>query len=114
MDVTKTRDELIREAAERLNIVGTGQELESDYSNRLDNNIDPLFAQLMADGVCVVVDPNAIPAEWFDALAGLLGNVSSSVGGKNFDPQIKMYYEMQLKRLVASKPSYVVLEAEYF
>jgi hypothetical protein len=114
MDITKTRTELIREAADKLNIVGTGQALEAEYAEKIDNNVDPLFAQLATDGVAVVVNDNLIPSEWFDALAGLLANVSAPVAGKNFDPQIKDYYELRLRRLTSSRPSYAVQEAEYF
>lgn len=114
MDISKTRDELIREAADKLNIVGTGQSLEADYAGRLDGNIDPMLMQLASDGICEVVDPTNVPAEWFDSLAGLLANVCAPLGGKNFDPQIKEYYELRLKRLTSSRPSYGVQESEYF
>lgn len=114
MDVTKTRTELIREAADKLNIVGTGQSLEAEYSEKIDNNIDPLFAQLAVDGICTVVNDDLVPAEWFDALSGLLANVSAPVGGKTFDPNIKEYYELRLRRLTSARATYLVQEAEYF
>lgn len=114
MDITKTRTELVREAADKLNIVGTGQALEAEYSEKLDNNVDPLFMQLAADGICSIVNDNFIPSEWFDALSGLLANVCAPLGGKNFDPRIKEYYEMQLKRTTSSRPSYAVMDTEYF
>jgi hypothetical protein len=114
MELTKTRTELIREAADKLNIVGTGQSLEDDYAERINVNIDPLLSQLAADGVCNVVNTQYIPAEWFDSLAGLLANVCAPVGGKNYDPQIKQFYEFTLRRLTSSRPSYNVQEADYF
>ena len=114
MDITKTRDELIREAADKLKIVGTGQSLEAEYFDKLDGNLDPLFGQLAADGICEVVNDQFIPSEWFDALAGLLANICAPLGGTQYDPRIKEYYEMQLKRLTSSRPSYMVMENEYF
>jgi hypothetical protein len=114
MLVTKTRTELIREAADKLNIVGTGQPLEAEYSDKLDISIDPLLAQLATDGICSVVNDQQIPSEWFDALAGLLGNICGPLGGKGYDPRIKEYYELQLRRLTSSGPSYARQEAEYF
>ena len=114
MKTTKTRDELIREAADKLNIVGTGQPLEADYAAKLQNAIDPLFMQLASDNIAEVVNDTAIPSEWFDSLAGLLANVCAHIGGKNFDPNVKQYYEMMLKRVNAMGPSYNVQEAEYF
>jgi hypothetical protein len=113
-DLTRTQEALVREAAELLNIVGTGQSLEADYAEKISSRVDSLFAQLAADGICNVAAPSAIPVEWFDALAGLLANISASIAGKTFDPQIKEYYEMQLRRLTSSGPSYRVLDTEYF
>ncbi len=114
MDITKARDELIREAADKLVIVGTGQPLDADYFERINNAVDPMFAQLRVDSVCVVDNDALIPSEWFDALAGLLANICAPMAGKGFDPQIKMFYEMQLKRMNAFKPGFNVQEAEYF
>lgn len=113
-NITKTRAELVREAADKLNIVGTGQILEAEYAEKIDANVDPLLAQLATDGVCNVVNDESIPAEWFDALAGLLGNICAPVGGSNYNPQIKDFYETQLRRLTSSGPTYAVQEAEYF
>ena len=114
MNITKNRSELIREAADKLNIVGTGQALEADYEDRIDRNVDPLLMQLASDGICNVVNDGFIPAEWFDCIAGLLSNVCAPVGGKIFDPRIKDYYEILLRRITSSSPSYAVQEAEYF
>jgi hypothetical protein len=114
MKTTKTRFELIREAADKLNIVGTGQGLEAEYSEKIDNNVDPLVMQLASDNICEVVNDGYIPAEWFDSLAGLLANICAPVAGKNFDPQIKEYYESRLRRLTSSGPTYGTQEAEYF
>jgi len=114
MKITKTRNELVREAADKLQIVGTGQFLEAEYADRINSTVDPLFMQLASDGVCEIVDDTSIPSEWFDAIAGLLANICSSMIGRLYDPQIKMYYEMQLRRLTSTGPSYNVQETEYF
>lgn len=114
MDITKSRDELILEAARKLNIVGTDQPLEAEYSARIDDNVDPLLMQLASDGICNIVSGDLIPSEWFDAVAGLLANICAPIAGKGYDPRIKDYYEMQLKRLTSNRPSYATQEAEYF
>jgi hypothetical protein len=114
MKTTKTRQELVREAADKLNIVGTGQVLEAEYADRIDSNVDPLLLQLASDSICEVVNDAFIPSEWFDSIAGLLANVSSPVSGRPFDPQIKGFYEMQLKRLTSNDPSYNIQEVDYF
>lgn len=114
MQITKTRTQLIREAADKLNIVGTGQPLEIEYAQRIDQNVDPLILQLSVDGICEVANDQKIPSEWFDAIAGLLANVSAPYAGKMFDPQVKEYYESRLRRITASGPFYSILEVEYY
>lgn len=114
MEITKSKSQLIHEAAERLGLIGTGQPLDDEYYSKIEGNVDPLVLQLGSDGICNVSNDEAIPSEWFDALAGLLANVCAAVAGKNFDVQIKEYYESRLRRLTASGPYYTVLEVEYF
>jgi hypothetical protein len=114
MQLTKTRDEVIREAADKLTLAGTAQPLEAEYGEKLDSNLDPLLLQLAEDDICEVVNPGYIPAQWFDAISGLLANICAPLGGKTFDPRIKEYYEMQLKRLTSTGPSYSVMETDYF
>jgi hypothetical protein len=111
---TVTRDGIVFEAAQRLNIVGTGQSLDPEYGARIDAAFDPLINQLATDGICNVVDDMNIPNAWFDGLSGLLANQSASVAGASFDPTIKGYYEGMLKRVSSSRPTYVIQEAEYF
>ena len=76
--------------------------------------MDPLFMQLAADSICEVVNDGYIPAEWFDSLAGLLANICAPIAGKNFDPQIKEYYESRLRRLTSSGPTYGTQEGQYY
>jgi hypothetical protein len=114
MQLTHNRDQLIREAAEKLQIVGTGQVLEPEYAERIGRNVDPLLRQLSMDAICEVANDQFIPSEWFDALAGLLANISAPYAGKLFQPEIKEYYEQRLRRLTSEGPHYAILEAEYF
>jgi hypothetical protein len=114
MDITKTRGDLILEAAYKLNIVGTGQPLDDEYAAKIDGNVDPLMAQLARNGICNVTNTGFIPSEWFDSLASLLANMCAPVGGKAYDPGVKEYFEMQLRRLTANGPSYAVMDTDYF
>jgi len=114
VQITMTRTQLIREAADKLNIVATGQPLEPEYSARIDQNVDPLLLQLSMDAICEVANDSAIPSEWFDSIAGLLANVCAPYAGKMFDPQVKEYYESRLRRLTSHGPFYSVLETDYF
>lgn len=113
--VVKSRQDLINEVAySKLRVAGTGQPLEPEYANEIDNKIDPLFAQLSVDQICHVGNTDAIPAEWFDAIAGLLANLCSPLVGKQFSPDAQAYFERSLLRLTSSRYTREVLEAEYF
>ena len=114
MQTTFTRIELKNEAASKLQIKGTGQSLEADYDAILDDKIDPLFLQLMTDGICIVGSDQAIPGEWFNALASLLANVSSLDFGLPYSPDGKRVFENELKRLTSARSSRETLETEYF
>ena len=114
MQITKNRTQLIREAAHKLQIVGTGQPLEPEYHDRIDENVDGLILQLSMDAICEVANTDFIPSEWFDAIAGLLANICAPYAGKLFQPDVKAYYEGTLRRLTSEGPHYAVLEVEYY
>lgn len=114
MQITKTRIQLVNAAASKLQIVGTGQNLEAEYFDILDSKVDPLLMQLAFDQICNVANDDEIPSEWFEAIAGLLANVAAPDFGKQFSPDLKFFYEMQLKRLTATRTTNEVLAAEYF
>jgi len=114
MQITKTRTQLVREAADKLGIVGTGQPLEPEYATKIDQRVDPLLLQLSMDAICEVANDEFIPSEWFDSIAGLLANVCAPDAGKMFMPDVKAYYETALRRLTSHGPHYAVLEVEYY
>jgi hypothetical protein len=114
MDISRTREQLILEAADKLQLVGTGQPLEAEYREKIDNNIEPLLSQLDRDGICSVGDSNEIPVEWFDPIAGLLANVCAPLAGRNYDAMGRDYYERTLRRITSAKASYEILEGTYF
>ena len=113
MEITKTRDELIQEAADKLSIVGTGMTLEAEQSDYLDRNVDTLLLRLMREGICNVANDEEIPSEWFDALAHLLANQCAPLGGKNYDPNVKAICEAELRRLTSAGPTYRTLPLEF-
>lgn len=115
MQLTRTRVHLINEVAyTKLRVAGTGQPLEPEYQDEIDQKIDPLILQLSVDEICHVGDINNIPGEWFDAIASLLANICAPLVGKPFSPDAQQYFERNLRRLVSTRPSYEVLAADYF
>lgn len=78
---TKTRDELVRMAADNLMIIGTGQSFEDEDREKIDGLVDVLFGELSARGVCDVDNEDEIPAEFCGALAELLANEAAPAFG---------------------------------
>ena len=114
IQVTKTRLQVIHEAADKLRLVGTGQPLEDEYREKLDGNFDPLAQELLAREICHIADDQAIPSEWFDSLALLLANKCAHLGGQQFDPNIEAFAVMNLLRLTATSPTYEPQEGTYY
>jgi hypothetical protein len=115
MDLEKTRDDLINEVAyTKLRIAGTGQPLEPEYEDEIDRKIDPLFAQLSVDQVCHIGNSDAIPSEWFENVASLLANICAPMKGKPFDPSLKIFHELALKRLTSTRTTFEITQADYF
>lgn len=114
VDLTKTRTELVNEAASKLQAVGSGQSLAAEDGETIDAKVDPLLLQLSVDSIVDVTNDDEIPGEWFDAIACLLANLCADDFGKQYDPGKKTVYEAQLKKLTSSGPTYETLAVDYF
>lgn len=113
-EATKTRAELVTEAADCLMIVSAGNSLEAEDRAVIDGQVDPLLGQLLADGICEIADDGAIPVQYFKALGELLANASATKFGLQYSADKKAFFESQLLRSTATRPTYQTLKAEYF
>lgn len=114
MILTKSRTQLVNEAASKLQAVGSGQAVEAEDQATIDDKVDPLILQLAVDSICNVDNDEEIPGEWFDAIACLLANNCADDFGKEYDPAKKALYEAQLRRLTAPKTTREPVVVEYF
>lgn len=113
-DATKTRAELVTEAAECLGIIGTGQSLEDEDENVIDRKVDPLLEQLAADQIVEIEDEAEIPSKYFKALGELLANASATAFGMPYSEEKKRVFEGQLKKTASSGPTYEILNTTYY
>lgn len=111
---TYTQDQLVDEAIRKLMVVGAGQSPDAEDQELVDGKVAALIDQLSADGICTISDPDAIPGEWFDAVASLLANLCAPDFGKPFSPDVCGYYEKRLTRTNATGPTYEALKVDYF
>lgn len=114
VDLTKTRSQLKERAAKDLGIIEPGETLSAEDDETFDGLVDPLIAQLSADGIVTIQDDEAIEVEFFLPLARLLANIAGPDFGSPINEAAQMADEKTLRRLNATKPSFEVLKTEFF
>jgi len=114
VDTTKTRDQLIRRAAENLGLVQPGEPLSAEDQDTLDNLVDPLIAQLLSDSIVYIDDAEAIDVSLFLPLAAVLANYAGPSFGAPINDAALVRDQAMLRRIAASKPTYAPLKASYF
>lgn len=113
MDITKTRDQLVDRALEKLGVVGSGQSAEAEDQARVDSVVDATLGDLAARRIIYVANEDAIPVEWFEWLADLLADNVAEDFGRVRDATKRLYAESMLRNLVAGMPTYEPLKVEY-
>ncbi len=108
VDITKTRTQLIHRALAAIGALEPGEAPSTEDYNTMDNLVDPLVSQLVADDVVYIDDTEAIPLEYFIPLANLLGNMAGPDFGYPVNDDAKMRDEATLKRISSTRPDYTV------
>lgn len=111
---TKTRVQLIERAGAAIGVKEPGEALSTEDYNTFDNLVDPLIAQLEADGVVYISDADEIPVEYFIPLANLLGNMAGPDFGSPVNDQAQARDEATLRRIASTKPTYVPAKQQPF
>jgi hypothetical protein len=120
MNVTRTRNDLIVAALANLGLIQAGQAPEADDVSAIDKYIDGVINELALRGVVTISDPNAIPAEYFEALAICVADAASAefgARGQFTDARFAPYpagAEARLRYMNSGKPTYQVLRTRYF
>ena len=113
-EITKTRVDLIEQAATQLGAKTSNDPLSDEDSDTIENLVDPLVQQLSLDGVVEIGDTDQIPSEYFIALANLLANAAAPSFGQQTSPDVKFANETQLRKLSATKPTGETQRGVYF
>lgn len=114
VDTVKTRAQLIERAAAAIGVKEPGEALSSEDYDALDNLVDPLIAQLAADGIVYISDSEEIPVEFFVPLANLLGNMAGPDFGSPVNDDAQARDERTLRRLSSTQPTYAPLKQQPF
>ena len=111
---TKTRVELVTRAAEKLQVIGTGQSLEDEDEDKIDAIVPALFAELSARDVYSVDDDDEIELSAFEWLAELLADLAAPDFGLPRDPNKLLFAESRLKSITASRATYEPMKSVYY
>lgn len=123
---TRTREELIRQALEEIEQLGTGQPLEEDDQEAVDNYIDPLVSRLAVLGLNVgIPGDETFDILIFTPLAKMLAVDCSPKFGVTAEillakrlvdppPSVSSPPERELRRLLMGKPTGETMETEWF
>ena len=112
--MSKTRAQVVEQAAKFNKLTDAAGTFDASDETAIDNYFDPLIAQLRIDEVCDVDDEDAIPDEWYIALADLLANSCGPEFGIEYNPDKKRVREAELLKLTSGKPTFETLVGEYF
>jgi hypothetical protein len=113
-DIVKTRDQLIYRALKNLGQVEPGEAAAPEDYSAVDDLVDPLIAQLAFDNIYYISDPDEIENEIYLPLARLLANVAGPDFGSAMNEEAKQVDEALLKKMAATKPSYLVARGQFF
>lgn len=112
--MSKTRAQLVERAARFNKLVDAAGTFEDADRTAIDDYFEPLIAQLRVDEICDVDDEDAIPDEWFIALADLLANTSGPDFGIEYNPDKKRVREAELLKLTAGRATFEVLPGQFY
>lgn len=113
-DLSKTRTELKERAALLLAVIEPGETLAAEDEQTLDGLVDPMIAQLSADGIITIQDDDAIELEYFLPLARLLANLAGPHFGSPINEPARLDDERTLRRLSGTKPTFEPMKTVYY
>jgi hypothetical protein len=111
---TKTRDQLVTRALQKLGVFGAGQSPEDEDTEHVDGVVDALVADLAGREVVLITDEDAIPIEYFEWVADILADHVAQDYGKARNPDVVMFAERMLHKITNAQQTYEVLRAEYY
>lgn len=122
----RTSADLITETLANLGVLAVGQAQDPEDTAYVNQKLDGIFRMLASLEICFVADPNAIPGEWFTALADIVAGECATKFGSSPDDYAKLVKQglgspkgsgagaMALKAITRGKPTYERLRVEYF
>ena len=117
---TKTRNDLVRAALAKLQVLAAGQTPVAEDFDEMDGHVDATIAELDADDIVTVFDVEEIPVEWFEPIAVILAdNAAFSFGlpgvpASPANPNPVASAQDKLRLRVRGKPTGQAMKGEYY
>src|SRR5260370_582527 len=86
----RTQSDLVTEALANLGVLTSGQTLEVEDFNYVNEKLSAIFLTLEALEICSVNDPQNIPGEWFSSLADIVAGECATKFGVTPDDFVKL------------------------
>lgn len=109
-----SREKLVRRALRELGIPGAGQEPAPEDYEVVDDDVEPVFADLAKRQVWPYGDPDVIADEALVHLAIILANSVAAQFGQPSDDGRRVYAETRLKELKSNVDAGDPIKALYF
>ena len=113
-DTIKTRAQLIERAGVNLGLVQPGEALSSEDYDTLDDLLDPIIAQLAADNIIYINNPDEIELMFFLPLASVLANYAGPSFGSPINDAALERDQRTLRRMTVADPGYGIQKATYY
>ena len=121
---------MVNEALALLGVLSPGQPIDVEDFNYVMSGVDSLCRKLAALEIVYVADPNNIPGAWFSDLAYILAGECAMKFGSNPDHYSTLIAHglggvgpipvgggaaaVSLKQITRGRPTYEVLQTDYF
>lgn len=97
--MSRTREQLIARALNKLGAVGAGQSPEAEDSALIDDALDSVVADLTARGIYSWADPDEIEDAAYEHLAQIVAVACARDFGKEPDEGVRQVSEARLRQI---------------
>lgn len=113
--MTKTSATIIADALDLLGRgPGVGQAVPAEDYATMQGFIGPLYRQLSRKGVVTIGNYEDLPEEIYIPLTWLLANAAAPKYDMPQSAEGQLEQEQEIRRILASQPTYEVMRGEYF
>jgi hypothetical protein len=113
--MAKTSANIIADALDLLGRgPGVGQAVPPEDYMTMQGFVEPLYRQLSRKGVVTIGNPEDLPEEIYNPLTWLLANAAAPKYDMPQSADGQREQEQEIRRVLASQPTYEPLQTEYF